>query len=92
MPIRHFLTLMDLSAEELKQIIERAIELKKLRNQGIMTELFRGKVLGMIFENPPPAPVFPSKPAWRKWAVAPSFCHRATHSWDVVNRLRIARG
>ncbi|WP_444884106.1 ornithine carbamoyltransferase [Microbulbifer sp. PSTR4-B] len=51
MATRHFLTLMDLSAEELKQIIERAIELKTLRNQGITTDLFRGKVLGMIFEK-----------------------------------------
>ncbi|MDP5210285.1 ornithine carbamoyltransferase [Microbulbifer sp. 2205BS26-8] len=51
MAIRHFLTLMDLSAEELKHIIERAIELKNLRRQGIATDLFRGKVLGMIFEK-----------------------------------------
>ncbi|MFA0812739.1 ornithine carbamoyltransferase [Microbulbifer epialgicus] len=51
MATRHFLTLMDLSAEELKQVIERAIELKTLRNQGITTDFFRGKVLGMIFEK-----------------------------------------
>ncbi|WP_444914447.1 ornithine carbamoyltransferase [Microbulbifer sp. TRSA007] len=51
MAIRHFLTLTDLSSEELKQIIERAIELKTLRAQGINTDLFRGKVLGMIFEK-----------------------------------------
>lgn len=51
MATRHFLTLLDLSAEELKQIIERAIELKTLRDQGITTDLFRGKVLGMIFEK-----------------------------------------
>ncbi|WP_444958413.1 ornithine carbamoyltransferase [Microbulbifer sp. ZKSA002] len=51
MAIRHFLTLTDLSSEELKQIIERAIELKTLRTQGINTDLFRGKVLGMIFEK-----------------------------------------
>ncbi|BBM02399.1 ornithine carbamoyltransferase [Microbulbifer sp. GL-2] len=51
MATRHFLTLLDLSAEELKQIIERAIELKSLRDQGITTDLFRGKVLGMIFEK-----------------------------------------
>jgi len=51
MATRHFLTLLDLSAEELKQIIERAIELKTLRNQGITTDLFRSKVLGMIFEK-----------------------------------------
>ncbi|WP_444930109.1 ornithine carbamoyltransferase [Microbulbifer sp. SSSA002] len=51
MAVRHFLTLTDLSAQELTQIIERAIELKKLRAQGITTDLFRGKVLGMIFEK-----------------------------------------
>ncbi|MCO1335536.1 ornithine carbamoyltransferase [Microbulbifer sp. OS29] len=51
MAIRHFLTLADLSAEELTQVIERAIELKTLRAQGITTDLFRGKVLGMIFEK-----------------------------------------
>ncbi|GAA5523718.1 ornithine carbamoyltransferase, anabolic [Microbulbifer aestuariivivens] len=51
MAIRHFLSLMDLSREELHSIIERAIELKALRNQGIATEPFRDKVLGMIFEK-----------------------------------------
>ncbi|WP_237065844.1 ornithine carbamoyltransferase [Microbulbifer guangxiensis] len=51
MAIRHFLSLMDLSREELNSVIERAIELKALRNQGIATEPFRDKVLGMIFEK-----------------------------------------
>ncbi|AOS98632.1 Ornithine carbamoyltransferase [Microbulbifer aggregans] len=51
MAIRHFLSLMDLSREEINSVIERAIELKALRNQGIATEPFRDKVLGMIFEK-----------------------------------------
>ncbi|WP_323844949.1 ornithine carbamoyltransferase [Microbulbifer magnicolonia] len=51
MAIRHFLTLLDLSRDELKGVIERAIELKALRAQGIATEPFRDKVLGMIFEK-----------------------------------------
>ena len=51
MAIRHFLSLLDLSREELNSVIERAIELKALRNQGIATEPFRDKVLGMIFEK-----------------------------------------
>lgn len=51
MATRHFLTLLDLSREELNSIIERAIELKALRAQGIATEPFRDKVLGMIFEK-----------------------------------------
>ncbi|WP_105101509.1 ornithine carbamoyltransferase [Microbulbifer pacificus] len=51
MAVRHFLTLLDLSKEELRAVIERAIELKALRNQGIASEPFRNKVLGMIFEK-----------------------------------------
>ena len=51
MAVRHFLTLLDLSQDELQGIIERAIELKALRKQGIDSEPFRNKVLGMIFEK-----------------------------------------
>ncbi|WP_226665040.1 ornithine carbamoyltransferase [Microbulbifer aggregans] len=51
MAVRHFLTLLDLSKDELRGIIERAIELKALRKQGIASEPFRNKVLGMIFEK-----------------------------------------
>ncbi|MFI2810425.1 MULTISPECIES: ornithine carbamoyltransferase [Microbulbifer] len=51
MATRHFLSLMDLNREELDTVIERAIELKALRAQGITTEPFRDKVLGMIFEK-----------------------------------------
>lgn len=48
---RHFLTLMDLSQDELKHVIERAIELKALRKQNAEAETLHGKVLGMIFEK-----------------------------------------
>lgn len=48
---RHFLTLLDLSPAELKQVIERAVELKALRKQGAAEETLPGKVLGMIFEK-----------------------------------------
>ena len=34
MTARHFLTLMDLTPMELKQLIERAIELKKMHKAG----------------------------------------------------------
>lgn len=51
MSVRHFLTLKDLSAKELQQVIERAIELKALHRQGNAGEPFKGKVLGMIFEK-----------------------------------------
>ena len=49
---RHFLTLMDLSKEELHKIIARAIELKNLpNNNSRQFEPFKNKVLAIIFEK-----------------------------------------
>jgi len=49
--IRHFLSLKDLSKLEVDFIIQRAIELKKWRNEGYRPNLFEKRVLGMIFEK-----------------------------------------
>ena len=46
---RHFLTLMDLSPEELRAVIQRGIELKALRAAGTAHQSLAGKVLAMIF-------------------------------------------
>lgn len=51
MATRHFLTLTDISVDELKAIIARAIELKALHRQGADPKPMAGKVLGMIFEK-----------------------------------------
>jgi ornithine carbamoyltransferase len=51
MSVRHFLTLHDLSPDELQALIRRAIELKRMRNEGVLHEPLRGRVLGMIFEK-----------------------------------------
>ena len=48
---RHFLTLLDLSADELQQLIERSIELKQRHRSGKATRPLTGKVLGMIFDK-----------------------------------------
>jgi ornithine carbamoyltransferase len=48
---RHFLTLNDISRDELNYIINRAIELKSLQRKGQSPDLFKNKVLGMIFEK-----------------------------------------
>ncbi|SMF45548.1 ornithine carbamoyltransferase [Alteromonadaceae bacterium Bs31] len=48
---RHFLTLLDLSADELKHVIEQAIARKKALKQGEIFEPFKNKVLGMVFEK-----------------------------------------
>ncbi len=49
--MRHFLTLMDLSSEELNQILQRAIELKAMQHRHEIYEPFKNQVLGMIFEK-----------------------------------------
>jgi len=49
--VRHFLTLLDFSSEELNWLIQRAIELKKIHKQGEIYDPLRNRVLGMIFEK-----------------------------------------
>jgi ornithine carbamoyltransferase len=48
---RHFLSLLDLSSEELAAIFQRARELKALQRARTSHETLRGRVLGMIFEK-----------------------------------------
>jgi len=51
MPIRHFLTLADLSAAELHNLLRRAEQLRGVHESGALHEPLRGRVLGMIFEK-----------------------------------------
>ena len=51
MATRHFLSLLDLSPEQLKQLLQRAIELKKMQHAGQIHEPLKNKVLAMIFEK-----------------------------------------
>lgn len=51
MSVRHFLSLMDCTPAELNGLLRRAIELKDLRNCGILYEPLKNRVLGMIFEK-----------------------------------------
>ena len=51
MALRHFLTLQDLSKQELQQLLNRAIELKTAHRNGTAEQPFSGKVLAMIFEK-----------------------------------------
>lgn len=48
---RHFLSLMDLSADEFRQLLDRAISLKKSHNAGESTTILAGKTLAMIFDK-----------------------------------------
>ncbi|MCV6612137.1 MAG: ornithine carbamoyltransferase [Amphritea sp.] len=51
MTTRHFLTLLDLSPEELNTLIHRAVELKQIRNNGDIYEPLKNQVMAMIFEK-----------------------------------------
>jgi ornithine carbamoyltransferase len=51
MNVRHFLTLLDFSRDELRQLIKRAIKLKERQKQGRLYEPLKNKVLAMIFEK-----------------------------------------
>ena len=51
MAIRHFLSLLDLSTSELKQLLQRGIELKKMQRSGEVFEPLKNRVLAMIFEK-----------------------------------------
>ena len=48
---RHFLTLLDLSPDELNNVISEAIKYKKELRSGNHPERMKNKVLGMIFEK-----------------------------------------
>ena len=51
MTTRHFLTLHDLSTDEINQVIQLAIDLKAAHREGRQEPVFAGKVLGMIFDK-----------------------------------------
>ncbi len=51
MAVRHFLTLNDLSRDELRALIQRAIELKRMQHNGEIYQPLKNKVLGMVFEK-----------------------------------------
>lgn len=48
---RHFLTLTDLTSDELKQLLLRAIELKKIHKERTQYQPLKNRVMAMIFEK-----------------------------------------
>ena len=51
MNARHFLSMMDYTPDELLGLIRRGVELKDLRDRGVLFEPLKNRVLGMIFEK-----------------------------------------
>ena len=48
---KHFLTLLDLDKSQLQKLLQRAIELKAMRNAGEDHQYFKSRVMGMIFDK-----------------------------------------
>ena len=48
---RHFISLLDLSPEELRALLDRAIELKKEIKSGQTSQLMQGKTLALLFDK-----------------------------------------
>ena len=49
---KDILTLMDLNKEDFDSLFKKAAELKAARKSGHLTEVLKGKILGMIFDKP----------------------------------------
>lgn len=64
MNTKHFLTLKDLTSDELKQLLSRATELKEMRNRGEVYEPLANKVMAMILRNHRLGRVFHLKQVW----------------------------
>ena len=52
--MEHFLDIFDHTSEELQDILDLAVQLKKEYFSGGNVPLFKGKVLGMIFQKHAP--------------------------------------
>ncbi len=50
-PVRHFLSLLDFTPDELRALINRATELKRILRSGELYEPLKNQTLGMIFEK-----------------------------------------
>ena len=51
MNVRHFVTLLDFSPEELTRILDHASALRRARNDGLSRDSLHNRTLGMIFEK-----------------------------------------
>lgn len=49
---RHFLTIHDLSREDVERVVERGIDLKRRHHDGDLEPLLQGKSMAMIFRKP----------------------------------------
>lgn len=50
--VRHFVDLFDLSAEDARELIQKAIELKREGKFGLRASYLPGRTLGLVFEKP----------------------------------------
>jgi len=51
LPVRHFLSLLDMTPEELHRLLRRAVELKAMQKVGHIHEPLKNRTLAMVFEK-----------------------------------------
>ncbi len=51
-PVRHYLSLFDLTAEEISQLLKDTARLKRAHHKGIRKPVLNGKILGLVFDKP----------------------------------------
>ena len=90
--MNHLLKLLDLSKEEITDLLNLADQLKYETKHGIKNMPLKGMTLGMIFQKPLPAPVFPLKPVCTSWAATPSCSPPPICRLAGASRCRIQPG
>ena len=92
MAVRHFLSLLDLSADELKALLKRASELKIMQRNGLRHEVLTNRTLAMVFEKSSTRTRVSFETAMIQLGGGPFFCHLTTPNWGVVNRSKTLPG
>ncbi len=91
MNARHFLSMMDYTPDELLGLIRRGVELKDLRNRGVLFEPLKNRVLGMIFEKSSTRTRLSFEAGMIQLGGQAIFCRIETPSWAAASRLPTAR-
>ena len=87
--MKHLLKMLDLSTEEIIEILDLADQLKYELKHGIPHPHLKGKSLGMIFQKASTVPVFLLKPACTSWADTRCSCPQMICRSAEANRCRI---
>lgn len=87
--LRHFLKTQDFTKQELEEILELMAMLKQARRDNAVPQLFKGKSVAMIFEQPSTVPECLSKLPQLFLGAMHCSCHRRISTLVPKSRLKI---